>query len=319
MGFTANVMVGLHNSVLSRIQAKQPQVFSLGCLCHLANLCAVSALKTLPVSVDSLLIDVFYHFKYSAKRWEGFSEIQAEFEDIKPFRVLKHSTSRWLSLLRCLKCLLHQWPTLHCYFDRQTEREPSDDRVQRVAKSLKSLEVQLICKFVLFALQPINKFTTVFQTHASRIGSIQEDTVSLLRGHLANFIKPGVITAATDIKTIDYHSRQNQLSEDALAIGTETLLFLSEFEDEIEGTVMERKFFSSVRLFYGTVVSKMLAKFLHGDKTLSDLSFIDPRNRAKSTPQGIVQLCNRFMTTNSEQIDAVVGEYCAFRVAPDHQ
>ena len=95
---TANVMVGLHNSVLSRVRAKQPQVFSLGCLCHLANLCAVSALKTLPVSVVSLII-VFYHFKYSAKRWEGFSEIQAEFEDIKPLRVLKHSNSRWLSLL----------------------------------------------------------------------------------------------------------------------------------------------------------------------------------------------------------------------------
>ena len=42
--------------MLSHVRAKQPQVFSLGCLCHLA---AVSALKTLPVSVDSLLIDVF--------------------------------------------------------------------------------------------------------------------------------------------------------------------------------------------------------------------------------------------------------------------
>ena len=65
---TANVMVGVNNSVLSHIRDKQPKVFSLGCLCHLANLCSVAALKTLPVSIDSLLIDVFYHFKYSAKR-----------------------------------------------------------------------------------------------------------------------------------------------------------------------------------------------------------------------------------------------------------
>ena len=50
---TANVMVGAHNSVLSRIRDKQPKVFSLGCLCHLANLCRVAALKTLPVSIDS--------------------------------------------------------------------------------------------------------------------------------------------------------------------------------------------------------------------------------------------------------------------------
>ena len=201
---TANVMVGAHNSVLSRVRAKQPHVFSLGCLCHLANLCSVAALKTLPVAVDDLLIDIFYHFKYSAKRWEAFSEIQAEFDDIRPLRVLKHSTTRWLSLLRCLKRLLDQWPALHSYFDRQAEEEPSDDRVQRVDKSLKSLEIQLVCRFVLFALQPINRFNTVFQTSASRIGSIQDDTLSLLRGYLANFIKPEVITTAENITAINY-------------------------------------------------------------------------------------------------------------------
>ena len=69
---TANVMVGTRTSVLSRIRDKQPQVFSLGCLYHLANLCSAAALKSLPVSIDNLLIDVFYHFKYSAKRWEQF-------------------------------------------------------------------------------------------------------------------------------------------------------------------------------------------------------------------------------------------------------
>ena len=106
----------------------------MGCLCHLANLCSAATLKCLPVSIDNLLIDVFHHFK----RWEQFSEIQAEFEDIRPLHVLKHSTTRWLSLLRCLKRLLHQWPALHSYFDRRAEEEPNDDRVERMDKSLKS-------------------------------------------------------------------------------------------------------------------------------------------------------------------------------------
>ena len=114
----------------------------------------------------------------------------------------------------------------------------------------------------------------VFQTHASRIGSIQDDTLSLLRGYLANFIKPEVITASSDITAINYRDQNNQLSNDILAISTETLLFLSEFEDEIEETVIERRFFKSVRVFYETAVSKLLAKFLLKDNTLSDLSFI---------------------------------------------
>ena len=75
---TANVMVGQRNSVLSRVKLKQPNVFSLGCLCYLAALCAVSGLKKLPVSIDNLLIDIFYHFKHSSKRWSEFAEIQKD-------------------------------------------------------------------------------------------------------------------------------------------------------------------------------------------------------------------------------------------------
>ena len=112
--------------------------------------------------------------------------------------------------------------------------------------------------------------------------------------------------------------RENQLSNDALAIGTETLLFLSENEDELEGTVIESRFFESVRLFYETAVMKMLAKFPHKDKTLKDLSFLDPRNRTKCSPQALVHLCKHFMTDDSDEIDAVV-EYRGFSVAPDCQ
>ena len=57
---TASVMVGAHNSVLNRLRLKQPQVFSLGCICHLAALCSVAGLKKLPVSIDDLLVDIFY-------------------------------------------------------------------------------------------------------------------------------------------------------------------------------------------------------------------------------------------------------------------
>ena len=78
-------MVGAHNSILSRLREKQ--VFSLGCLCHLAVLCATAAIKTLPVSVDDLLIDIYYHFKHSAKKWSEFAEIRAEMSEIKPLRI----------------------------------------------------------------------------------------------------------------------------------------------------------------------------------------------------------------------------------------
>ena len=208
------------------------------------------ALKKLPVSLDNLL---FYHFKHSSKRWHEFHEIQVEFSDVKPLRVLKHSTTRWLSLERCLRRLLQQWPALHCYFDRIKESEPDNERAQRVAKHLKDPEVKLYCNFVVYAFKPMNVFSTAFQTHASRIGTLQADVRKLFHSFISNFIDPDVIKSSEDITTIEFTDNTN----DELGIGTSTrLLWCGELEDLV-GTAIERRFFKNVRTFYETCASKM--------------------------------------------------------------
>jgi hypothetical protein len=317
---TASVMVGVRNSVLSRIKLKQPTVFSLGCLCHLAALCAVAALTKLPVSVDDFLIDISYHFKYSAKRWTEYAEIRDDFSEIQPLRILKHCTTRWLSLERCIKRVIDQWPALYAYFDREVDIEPTNERVQRIAKHLEKPLVKLICHFVSFALKPLNKFSQAFQTHASRIGSLQSDVRVLLQGYMSNFIKPEVITNADDITEISYLDRNNQVEDSELGIGTSTrLLLCGELEDEITGTIVESRFFSSVRSFYEVSVSKMIAKFPFSDDTLKELAFLDPRNRVASTPSGITNLACRFSSFSTDEIDSLMMEFRDYRIAPDDQ
>ena len=46
-------MMGKHNSVLSRVKVKQPSVFSIGCVCHLATLCLLVGVQELPVDIDN--------------------------------------------------------------------------------------------------------------------------------------------------------------------------------------------------------------------------------------------------------------------------
>ena len=50
--------------MLPWIKVKNPDVFDLGCVCHLANLCTVAGVKALPLLVKDLLIDVYYHFHH---------------------------------------------------------------------------------------------------------------------------------------------------------------------------------------------------------------------------------------------------------------
>ena len=118
---TTNVMVGKHNSVLSRVKAKQPKVYSQGCVCHLANLCLLAGVKALPVDVDDFFVDLFYYFDKSAKRKEELREFQ-DFTDTKKLKIIKHCKTRWLSLERVVKRVLQQWSA---YFDRVSESDSS--------------------------------------------------------------------------------------------------------------------------------------------------------------------------------------------------
>ena len=247
----------------------------------------------------------------------GVAEIRAEFSEIKPLRILKHSTTRWLSLQRCIKRLLDQWPALYSYFDRQSDIEPTNDRVQRVAKRLSDPEVKLICHFVSFAMKPFNTFTTAFQTHASRIGTLQSDVYKLLQTYMSNFIEPRVLQECVSVTTVDFTDADNQLTDDELGIGTSTrLLLCGELEDDIVGTRKEAHFFSSVRTFYERAVSKILAKFPFANET-KELAFLDPRNREKTSINGLIWLANRFTTFTADEIDDLVTEFRDYRAISD--
>lgn len=56
---------------------------------------------------------------------------------------------------------------------------------------IKDPEVKLYCHFVVYALKPMNIFSKAFQTHASRIGTLQSDVRRLLNSFISNFIEPG--------------------------------------------------------------------------------------------------------------------------------
>ena len=70
-----------------------------------------------------------------------------------------------------------------------------------------------------------------------------------------------------------------------------------ELEDDIVGTRKEARFFKSVRTFYETAVSKMLARYPFVDRTIKELAFLDPRNRERTTIAGLIALANRYISS----------------------
>ena len=121
---SASVMVGKINrlSVLSHVITQQPDVFSMGCVCHLAVLCTAAGLKKLRLSINNLFINVYYHFK---KRSYLFS-----------------------SLLF----------TIFLTDIGNAEKE----QVKRVIKVSSNVETKLYCLLASFALKPLNYFNITF-------------------------------------------------------------------------------------------------------------------------------------------------------------
>ena len=74
-----------------------------------------SAIKALPLKVDDLMVDVFYHFRNNVKRVTALQEY-ATFCDSEYKTVFKHCETRRLYLHRAVVRMLDIWDCLCSYF-----------------------------------------------------------------------------------------------------------------------------------------------------------------------------------------------------------
>ena len=74
MSDNTNVMKGMCSGVQKLVKDKNPHIPDVGCICHLADLVVKAGMKGLPIDIDQLFIDVFYHFYYSSKRTQEFED-----------------------------------------------------------------------------------------------------------------------------------------------------------------------------------------------------------------------------------------------------
>ena len=84
-----------------------------------------------------------------------------DFTETEPLKLLKHCSTRWLSLERCVRRLLQQWNALRSYFASHDECEKGG-RVQ-CADLLQDPEMALVYRFLEFNMGPLNEFNITFQ------------------------------------------------------------------------------------------------------------------------------------------------------------
>ncbi|XP_063231197.1 zinc finger MYM-type protein 6-like isoform X3 [Bacillus rossius redtenbacheri] len=129
-----STMTGLHKGTAAFITKENPNIFVQGCACHLIHIAAQKATKELPVSIEDLLIDLYYYLEKSALRHQKLKQCQV-LCDAATHKILKHTSTRWLSLKNCVDRLLEQWPTLQTFIlgDKTLPAGRSNVNVARVS------------------------------------------------------------------------------------------------------------------------------------------------------------------------------------------
>ncbi|CAN7951098.1 unnamed protein product [Ixodes pacificus] len=104
----ASVMVGRHNSVMTRLMEVNENLIVIRCICHSAHLAASAATACLPRTLEEMLYNIVNYVSGSAKRSAILQKIQELFQ-MEKHKLLKPSNTRWLALINCVNRLLEQW------------------------------------------------------------------------------------------------------------------------------------------------------------------------------------------------------------------
>ena len=179
-------MKGARSGVQKLIKNDHPSLYDVGCICHLADLCIKAGMKTFPVNIDQLFIDVFYYFYHSSKRNQQFADVWRSFFTTEPEVILKHCPTRWLSLLRCVGRYLSQLDGLLSYFrscDEQTAK------VLSITERLQNPLTKPILLFLQHVLPSMDRFNRTFQKSTENTTcELYTEMTRLVRIYAANVL-----------------------------------------------------------------------------------------------------------------------------------
>ena len=211
-----------------------------------------SAVKALPLKVDDLLVDIYYHFRNSGNRIVSLREF-AEFCCVEFKSILKHCETRWLFLRRAINRTLDMWDPLLSYFKSHNDVE-KPGKVRTIFTLMSKPSTKLWLCFLSNVLAVFDRFNTFFQSSSvSTAHKLYGESIRLLKTVLGFFIKPQVIIQhSDDLTKLRFHDPSTHLPDDEIYIGDSTtalFVHLSESQDELMNGFLN-KLFSFISIFY---------------------------------------------------------------------
>ncbi|KAL2102048.1 hypothetical protein ACEWY4_003809 [Coilia grayii] len=170
-----NVNYGIHNSVFTNLKKKQKHLLQGNCHAHIVHNTVKHALDQLTVDVENVVLKVYSFFSTSAKRRESLKEF-CRFCDVEFQEILRHVTTRWLSLNPAITRLMQTWPALKSYFISLGEECPKQVRaLLKLSEDSTEEDGDIVEVYLLFC----NNILSLFEEVVRKLESDETTCVEL--------------------------------------------------------------------------------------------------------------------------------------------
>ena len=197
-----NVNMGNRHSIKTMVLEKNCSVYFNGCQCHVVHNTAAAASSafadTTKFDIEDMLVDLFYWFDHSTKRKNLLADY-TEFCDQEYRQILKHVSTRWLSLEKCVSCALKQYTSLKSYF---LSVEEPQARFKRLRAAFENPMTEVFLLFYQSAVQIFIHLNLFLQRSDPLIGALGPALLRFLRLLACKFIAPAKVKDAKDFQEL---------------------------------------------------------------------------------------------------------------------
>ena len=307
----ASVNVGRRNSIKTRLEEKNPAVYTLGCPCHFLHNGAHAAAKKLEgasgFDVEEICVDVFYYFDHSTKRKGELADF-SHFCNTESRKMLKYVSTRWLSLQTSVERILKQYQPLCSYFLSQDENH-SDRRLTRLQSVFNDPLTEAFLLFYQSVTPVFTELNLLLQRESPCIHLLRESMMSMLQKLLGRFVTVSAMESSSCVLTVLFEEKCNQLGDGEIMVGFVTRQVLVRVQDIVQPSRI-KKFYSGVRAFFVGAASYIVRKFPWSDELLQHATFVDFSKRKVCSFESVRYFLSRFpQHLPSENADSIYDEF----------
>lgn len=191
-------------------------------------------------------------------------------------KVLKHVSTRWLSLETAINRTLKQYSALQSYFKSEGLKEA---RFKRLEASFTNPMTEVYLLFFSSVLPVFNHFNLFMQREDPCMFLLPSQMKKFIMSLFGKFVKMDALQGQTP-QTVDFADRENQLPDASLFIGFTTKQRLLQLENDEISPLQKKKFLDAVRSFYTSVCEYALSKLPWNDPVLDNSVFVDFKQKA---------------------------------------